>query len=491
MTDLYGVRVLAADHAARTLRIRVSVLYYDTDSHAPLTDDPSFFYRILRETAWDDAPLCEVTTRDQYLDEEWVDLHTRWFVERAERLATRNHPWPGTEELLDEDEEFDEEDEEAEAEYDEDDELPWEGYIGFPWEEDVRFQDMKPGAAAELVQAEEMRVGADYEVVVTDARWMRHLSEGDWWRTASYPTHADMPLPGEAPRVPDLRRPRAVLKPFGTAESHHLAFSDDGRRLAVSHSEQGELAVYDTADWNECLRASAENPDDYVCPWLSWVPGEPVVVLRHYEEALPQLAYDTGSGARVQAPAQTGRLRSATGRYRTTYASGPRVALLTPDGGDGGMREIPLGAGSEGAGTPDGSVDQFHGVTFTADESRMFVACGERVYVLDPADGRTLDVIRHHDTIQSVRVSPDGELLAVIGKFAEVTIRRVGDHRVVTNHRNREGRLCQAVATAWSPDGRHLAVSLRVLDEHWDPADGEIRVYGTGLATEPPPELVR
>ncbi|MFI5555360.1 hypothetical protein [Streptomyces sp. NPDC051738] len=286
MSDLYGVRVLEVDLPHRRIRLRSTVVYYDTGAHAPLTDDASFFLRVFGETA-DGAPLGDVITRDQRLDEAWVDANTRWFIESVERIATRNYPLTDEEvdELLDD-----------------------ENRVSFPWEEEPRFDEMSPESAAELVLSEETNVGADYDVVVTDPRWIEHLTAGDWWRTAAYPTHADRLLPGEAAAIPDLRDPAAVLKPFSREDQpRHLAFSDDGRFLAVN-SEEGELVVYDAADWRECFRARA---DDYISPWLMWVPGEPVITLRHHEELRPQLAYDVVRGAPVeapQAPPQSGRL---------------------------------------------------------------------------------------------------------------------------------------------------------------------------------------
>lgn len=241
MTDLYGVRVLAVDPPRRRIRLRVTVIYYDIGSHAPLTDDASFYLRLFGETAVPgvtgvDAPLGDVITQDQLHDEAWVDANTRWFVESVRRVATRNHPM--TEEV---------------------EERLEEERVGFPWEDGSRFHEMSPEAAADLVLSEETNVGADYDVVVTDPRWIEHLSVGGWWRTASYPTHADRLLAGEATAIPDLRDPAAVLKPFGADdEPRQLAFSDDGRSLTVT-SEEGESVVYDTTNWRACRRTRTDD----------------------------------------------------------------------------------------------------------------------------------------------------------------------------------------------------------------------------------------
>lgn len=483
MTDLYGVRVLELDPQRRHIRLRVTVIYYDIGSHAPLTDDPSFFLRLFGGTAVTGenaasggtgvggetgvgAPLGDVVTLDQLHDEAWVDANTRWFVERVRRVATRNHPM--TEEV---------------------EERLEEERVGFPWEGGSRFHEMSPESAAELVLSEETNVGADYDVVVTDPRWIEHLSVGDWWRTASYPTHADRLLAGEAAAIPDLRDPATVLKPFGTEdEPRHLAFSDDGRFLAVT-SEEGELVVYDATTWRECLRTRA---DGYLSPWLTWVPGEAVITLRHHEDARPQLAFDVPRGTPAEAPPQSGRSRSATGRYRTEWTSGPAVVLRSSTGEER-VVAVPVADGGHAAG--DGTElgagpDPYEAVAFSADESRTFVAQGSRVYVMDPADGRVLDVIENDEIeIRSLRVSPDGQYLALSGdslRRLEVVIQRVGDHQVVTRHEIGRGWYpLQTYELEWSPDGRWLAANLRSVNQDWETSGGETHVFRIGLPAAP------
>ncbi|WP_405614960.1 WD40 repeat domain-containing protein [Streptomyces sp. NBC_01508] len=470
MSDLYGVRVLAIDPPHRRVRMRVTVIHPDVS----LADDASFFLRVFSEIARDDAPLGLAVTQDRCLDEAWVDTNTRWFVESVERIATRNYS-VAEETKETEDTKEDEDDPDDDEEY----------IVGYPWENGLRFDEMPPKAAAELLRAEESRMGADYDVTVTDPRWIEHLTAGSWWRTASYDTRADQLLAGEAPAIPDLRHPAAVLKPFsGDNAPYHLAFSDDGRFLAVTCESPGELVVYDTFDRRECLRAS--HGDDYTSPWLMWVPGEPVITLRHHEEMLPQLAYDAVSGAPVEAPAQTGRVRSATGRYRTSYASGPAVALLSQSGDDRVVPLVPVGEG----GDDTERVDPYEGVAFSADESKMFVASGSRVHVMDPADGRTLEVIENEGIeIRSLRVSPDGDYLAISGYSGElkVIIRRVSDHRAVTSHHiGGDWYPLQKYEMAWSPDGRWLAANLKFVTARsdWESKGGETRIFPVGLPTE-------
>lgn len=457
MTDLYAVRVLAIDPPVRRIQLRVTVVYYDIGEHQPLPDDASFYLRL-----FEGGPLGEAITLEQYADEAWVDANTRWYVANVDRIATRNVPFTG----------------EVEGRLSE-----WlEGIDGgFPWEDGKKFHEMSPGSAAHMRRSESVRVGADYDVVVTDSRWIEHLGVGDWWRTTSYPTRADRLLAGEAGGVPDLRNPVAVLKTFGQDEKHgQLAFSDDSRFLAVT-GEHGELVVYGTADWRERLRTG----HDFPSPWLMWVPGEPVVTVRDQEEPGRQFAYDAVSGAPVEAGSpQTGHVRSLTGRYRTGDAPGPAVALLS---GTGGFRVLSVG---EAAGK--GAVDSYEGVAFSADESRMFVARGARVYVMDPVDGRTLDVIANDGVpVQSLRVSPGGDYLAITGKRVhDMTIRRVSDHQVVTQDSIGSRRYpLWGIKTTWSPDGRRLAAGLTTLNRDGEVTGAEIHVFPVGLPTTRPTHL--
>ncbi|WP_327129818.1 WD40 repeat domain-containing protein [Streptomyces sp. NBC_01727] len=451
--------MLAVDPSQRVVRLRVVVLYYEIDDHAELPDDASFFLRVLHE--YGSGPLGQLVTQDEIRNEAWVDANTRWFVEHVERGAIRNYPF-------------------TEADQDRLETGP-----GYPWDE-VRLDEMDPKSAQDLMLSENLRVQGDYNVVVTDPRWIEHLTVGAWWRTAAYPTHADRLLAGEATAIPDLRHPAAVLKPFSREdEPRHLAFSDDGRFLAVN-SEEGELVVYDTSGWRECFRARS---DDYISSWLMWVPGEPVITLRHHEELRPQLAYDAVRGTSVETPAQSGGLRSVTGRYRTEWASGPAIALLSPTGE---KRVVAVGE-SGGEGNDETELvgpDPYEAVAFSADESRMFVARGARVYVVDPADGLILEVIENDGVkIQSLRVSPGGDYLAVSGEsveMLEVSIRRVSDHQVVARHGiGRRMYPLQTLETAWSPDGRWLVANLVILNRNWEMSH-ETHIFPIGLPTDPP-----
>ena len=149
-TDLYRVRVLDLDPTQRKVTFRVFLVYYDWSG---VPTDPSFFFRIL----WDEAdarfggggPLGEEVDVRHYLDEAWVNENTQRFVERVTRLSLRNDPLPA----------------------------------GKP----------PPTFVYDGYSNEDGLTQGDYEVIVTDPRWITHLKVGQTWQTTSYETRAVMP----------------------------------------------------------------------------------------------------------------------------------------------------------------------------------------------------------------------------------------------------------------------------------------------------------
>ncbi|SOD61067.1 hypothetical protein SAMN06297387_102483 [Streptomyces zhaozhouensis] len=149
-TDLFGVRVLDLDRERRRVRFRVFVVYYEPSwgTGELLPEDPSFFFRVLWEAAEDFGQhrfgvLTDLVPLDDFLD----GADHRCFVERYERVAVRNHP------VSDED---------------------FERLAMFYYERDGGWQD------------EESLAQGDYDVYVTDARWLESLRIGQSWGTTSY-----------------------------------------------------------------------------------------------------------------------------------------------------------------------------------------------------------------------------------------------------------------------------------------------------------------
>ncbi|NUU20112.1 MAG: hypothetical protein HOV68_01155, partial [Streptomycetaceae bacterium] len=54
----------------------------------------------------------------------------------------------------------------------------------------------------------------DYDVWVTDVRWLEDLTVGDDWDTTFWPFHADVWTPDDAPHIPDLTEPVRRISPF-------------------------------------------------------------------------------------------------------------------------------------------------------------------------------------------------------------------------------------------------------------------------------------
>ncbi|MDX3227407.1 WD40 repeat domain-containing protein [Streptomyces sp. ME19-01-6] len=467
-TDLYGIRVLDVAPDESRVRFRVFVVYYDTESrtHASLPDDPSFFFTLLWE-ATHHLPISSLHPLrmvgvDQVLDPEWVAAHTHRYVRRIERIATRNHPV-------------------AEAD--------WQRLHDFYYERDGRWKH------------EDLLVQADYDVEVTDPRWLGSLSPGHGWATTFYAITADQVLEEDAPTVLDLRRPAVTLDPFpgeGDDDStpSDLAFSDDGRYLAVT-SQACELVVFRTDDWSEHVRVP------YSSLWgqdIQWVPGTHQITKRvrwgggAEDAAAATRAYDVDSGAEVDVPPQPREARSRTGRYRADTGFGRYRA----DGGYGGFtgygawvdvlcssgaspRRLHLPRGKARAGS----------VSFTGDETRMFVGQGGDVHILDPETGRVLTTLAGIRSDAIVR--PDGAYLVTGGGKGpsadeteadeRIDLWRVSDGALLMRCRTEDGDILPALG--WSPDGSMLAVSVITGSQGYG---GEFRIYRAGAPVGPPQE---
>ncbi|GAA4973720.1 hypothetical protein GCM10023334_099380 [Nonomuraea thailandensis] len=439
--------MLALDPERRKVTFKVFVVHYDTRARTcpPLPDEPGFFLDVLWQRGRWEHPLGEAITVDQILNEEWVNLHSRWFIEDIERTSTANHP-PRNEDF--------------------------ERLSDFSYERLGGWKD------------EELLVQADYDVRVTDPRWLEQLSVGDAWGTAAYPMAADDVRREEAAYVPDLRN-AVTLMPFAGRSKEAgtpggLAFSDDGRFLAVASDKDG-LVIYDTGGWTE--HADVDGVTIGLFPQLTWVPGKHVVVLTRFHGG-GQWAYDVGARASVDVPRQPGRARSRTGRYRVDYGEGYWLDAFV---GDCGRAEGVVPAGAD---DPEFTVES---AAFTADESRLFVAgVGANIHVLDPSTVSIVDTIADvGEQVSGLAVSPDGAYVAATAGTNryyepgehELCVWRIADHKIVT--RRRGG--IYGGPLAWSPDGRWLAANVITgLDGY----GGETRIFPIGLPADPPAGLL-
>jgi hypothetical protein len=412
-TDLYRVRVLAVAPEQRRVRLRVVVAYYDEPDrlHEPLPDDKSFFLRVFYDTTFGvyDAGRTAFAEElpeqfDFHRAEGAVESNAYRYIERFERLATRNYP------LTD-----------------------WESF-------------RSDGDEDELVQA-------DYDVFVTDAKYIRHLTPGMRWGSTAYPTRADGLSLDEAPGLPDLRLERCRLAPFSGPEARgtasQMAFSDDGRYLAVV-SEARELVVYEVGSWGERLRREGFNCFSSLQFW----PAAPVIQAND-DYRREYAAWDIEAG-REQAPRRLpGLVRSRSGRLRADWGERSALTLLGADGRS--PREILTEYESlEGA-----------AVAFTPDERLVALSHGHdqagRVWMWSVETGAPARALELGAPTHDLAFSPSGDYLAAALVNAEAAVMRVRDGEIVRRGRHVDRRYLSAtdtyaVSVAYSPEGRLLAV---------------------------------
>jgi len=399
-TDLYGIRVLEVEPEARRVRVLVFVVYYDTHGqyHQPVPEDISFFFRVL----WDKADtrfggggsLGKEVDVDAYLDESFVDSNAWRFVERVEELEVRNFPVEN-----------------------------WEGVSDFYYERGGAWVD------------EDKLVQADFDVFVTDARYIDHLTVGMSWGTTSYETQADRLRVGE--RIPDVRLAERELFPFsGPRESgtpEEAQFSPCGGYLAVT-SQKGDIAVYSTADFSEIWRLETDN----MFPSLAFAPDKPVVVFCGD-------AYRLDTGEPADPVALPGRIRSANGRWRAGYGDDGNLELLDENG--------------EGVDRLETDLNCVEAVCFLKDEKSVLLAgMGETIQLWDLEE--KTEIQRWASArVSSMSLSPDDQYVAVTGYSGRagglIRVLRLSDQQMT---RFRADTTHYLGPTAWSPDGTWLAM---------------------------------
>ncbi|MFI6289382.1 WD40 repeat domain-containing protein [Streptomyces sp. NPDC051018] len=459
-TDTYGVRVLDVDPDRLRIRFKVFTVCYDTESrmHIPLPgEEPGTFLHFLWESArgWmsgdddDKGPLGRVLSSDDIINYEWVDTHARRFISEVRCTETLNDP--PTEEQ-------------------------WTELHDFYYARDGAWKD------------EDLLVQREYEIRVTDRRWLEHLSEGQAWGSAAFPLNGDTWTADDAPHIPDLDRPAVRLRPFETTTGsveyeavQRMEFSDDGKYLAVC-SQQGRVWVYDTAHWSETVHTHA---GEWNVPQMMWAPGGHVLVVKGYHsgrepEEESQWAYDVDQGTEVEVPFQRGLRRSGDGAYR----------ISGNDAGEGGFdlhgqeREPYRRVSHAGAWDPI----QCH--TFAGDSSRLFLGAQQNLYVVAPAKGEVVDkVIDASERLFKLASNPDGSYLAIAGfsrklgylglsehRPHELCVWRMADKKIIVGHQFRT----YINDLAWSPnDGRLLAVALEPIGK------GKFHRGGTEIAVFP------
>ncbi|MGW4801020.1 hypothetical protein ACWEPC_52230, partial [Nonomuraea sp. NPDC004297] len=168
--NLSSVRVLELDVAERRVRLRVLLTHYQRSwgVEGLLPDDTGFFFGVLRQAAdgvakRSSGPLNEVVDVDDYLDASWVAANAHRFVAGVERPAARNLP-------------VSDEDTRRLADFPVDHHDSLDGHL-HRWDDPWAREDR-------LVQA-------DYDVWVTDPRWLAPLRRGQGWSTDAFPASSE------------------------------------------------------------------------------------------------------------------------------------------------------------------------------------------------------------------------------------------------------------------------------------------------------------
>lgn len=398
-TDLYGIKVLELEPESMRTRLRVFVVYYDTggETHAPLPDDASFFLRVLWDKS-EDGPLGREVSVDEICDEAFVDANAYRYVERYERLAACNYPLDS-----------------------------YEGYSDFYYEQDGGWQD------------EDRLVQADYDIIVTDPKYLAHLVTGMSWGTTAYATTADRLSAAEAAILPAPRRPLVEFVPFTGEKGDAVlvgaaVFSDDGALLALG-GDNGEWAVYAVDGWRELLRQAS----GFRFPRLRFRPGSHQLVITDLHGK--QATWDVDSGTPFEVVPLGGRDHSRSGRYLIDYGEDEGLHFLNPDG----TEALVLATGQE----------TVEAAAFSPDET--LVATGgmhDTVKLWEAASGRLVNTFAVGEWVSNLAFSGDGSYLAV-GFGRNLGILRLCDGDFVC--RVEFGDYLGALA--YAPDDRYLVAT--------------------------------
>ena len=221
MTDLYRIRVLALERPARRVTLRVFSVCYDAAYVRPgIPTDASLFMRILCSDAGfgRGEPLRQEVSDDQFFDEAWIDANTQRFIQRVTRTRLQNDP-PAK------------------------DKQP-------PTYVHERFKD------------EDILTQGDFEVVVTDAKWIEHLAIHMTWQTSACATRATMPR-GRATVLADVKAEKALRKAVNALRRAIQRADLAAIRVAVAQGAPLNPTSNRSADWplnDACYLASGDGP---------------------------------------------------------------------------------------------------------------------------------------------------------------------------------------------------------------------------------------
>jgi hypothetical protein len=435
-TDLYGVRVIGIFPEERRVRLRVFVVYYEANiqSHQELPDDASFFFRAVADRALDKRGPLSGLSVEQYCDETWVNANAWRWIDRFERVATRNHPVA------------------TEA---------WEHIHDFYYERYGRWKD------------EDTLVQADYDVWFIDGAISQYFTLGEAWGTTAYPTQADRLTPEDLPRIPDVRNAVETLTPFADATGSAstptgLAFSPDGKRLAITNEESG-IAVYTVGDWSELLR-SDEVKESLIAGRPTWASNDVVVIDSPHSPEIAG-AWSVATKTMVDAPEKVGATWTSTG-YRLSFGVTDELEIVAPDGStrsvDGGF-----------------CVEAIHPAARTSTRQATagpFLLAGgmsRDILLIDLGEARIVERFENvaKERVTSMTSSPDGAYVFFC-EYEECGVLRIRDREVIV----REPCPSLICAASWSPDGRFAAANI--VDSVG--AGGETRIFAVGIDASSP-----
>lgn len=419
-TDLYGVRVLALDPEACTMRLRVFVVYYDVagEYHQPIIDDRTFFVRVL----CDKDALDDDIDADGMFDEDYIDNNSFRFVRSFKKLAERNTPV-----------------------------TDYSSFFDFYYERDGCWQD------------EEKLAQADYDVVVTKPEYLAPFHVGQSWGTTSYQTNSDALEFEDHLHIPDFSQAHTFV-PFPDAEQEYstvdrMLFSPDGSRLLVQNNEGG-FGVFETTDWKLTLNRPEQGPWGTGAGWSQ--DGRPVFF--DDDSQLWHVITQGDSSEPYGKPFGPQSNTSGT-RFMNSFMEGG-LKVLNADAEV--LFEMPK----------DAEYTSFAG--FDATGNVCFVS-SEQMDMLHRVDLTTGESTQMHEArYNAICCSPDGAyvLASTYGDQGVVVI-RAKDNVVVrslaSGYASNHGIY---TAVAWSPDGKMCAVSLTNSSGY----KSKIMVYHTGQA---------
>jgi WD40 repeat protein len=237
----------------------------------------------------------------------------------------------------------------------------------------------------------------------------------------------------------------------------HLAFSRDGKRLAIG-SREGMIRVLDLAKraplpthGHQALVGSVA----FVVDGKSLATASADGTVRLWDRATSRETHRLDGFVRHHVPL------AATPDGKT-LAVGERITISLRDAATG--KEIRL------LSVPDG-VER---LLFSPDGKTLAVKAGEVVRLLDAATGAVrAQTMKHNDSIHGLAFSPDGKTLAVGVRGGTVVL---WDSATGKEVRSIEGRFGTPASLAFSPDGKVLAAGYG--DQRirlWDPATGKLQ----------------